>query len=176
MLTKLRSSLTQKPERNSRATIARVDLRRSAFAASSVYGEGPDRDHQTRPRHMDRELHERQARGAHHRDLGILRHAREREEGADEARGGQQHVGVRRKGQHHVREHRGEAIAAAAEVVELADHVEEREEREERREHQQARGQDLAGEVAEEHQRSMRRSWATRTSASPGPSAFSIAL
>jgi len=38
MFTKLRSSFTQKPERNSRATIERVALRRNPFAASSVCG------------------------------------------------------------------------------------------------------------------------------------------
>ena len=36
MFTKLRSSFTQKPERNSRATIERVALSRSPLAASSV--------------------------------------------------------------------------------------------------------------------------------------------
>ncbi len=38
MFTKLRSSFTQKPDRNSRATIELVALRRRPFAASSVKG------------------------------------------------------------------------------------------------------------------------------------------
>ena len=158
MFTKLRSSFTQKPERNSRATIELVALSRRLLAASSVKGVTNSPTARvaaatTRPAPDDvpRELAHRQPRGAHHRELGLVRHPRQGEERADEGRGGQQDVRVRGQRQEHVADHDAEAVAAPPHVVQLAHEVEEAEQRQQRREHQQARGEDLPGEVAEEH-------------------------
>ena len=62
---------------------------------------------------------------------------------------------MRRQREQHVRDHRVQPIGAAPEVIELADEIEESEEREQRHEDEQARGENLAGEIAEQHSRSM---------------------
>jgi hypothetical protein len=61
------------------------------------------------------------------------------------------------RGQHerHVAQHRRQAVVALAEVVELADQVEEPKSASSASQHERARGEDLARDVAEQHQRSI---------------------